>query len=48
MRDGKARIEGKGWVLWGQAGEGVQSGDEATAVIRVERVAVVEGQGKSA
>lgn len=47
VRDGKARIEGKGWVLWGQAGEGVQSGEEATAVIRVERVAVVEGPGEN-
>lgn len=47
VRDGRARIEGKGWVLWGQAGEGVQSGDEATAVIRVERVAVVEGPGEN-
>ena len=47
VRDGKARIEGKGWVLWGQAGEGVQSGKEATAVIRVERVAVVEGPGEN-
>lgn len=47
VREGRARIEGKGWVLWGQAGEGVQSGDEATAVIRVERVAVVEGPGEN-
>jgi len=47
VREGKARIEGKGWVLWGQAGEGVQSGEEATAVIRVERVAVVEGPGEN-
>ncbi|WP_167347080.1 hypothetical protein [Enterobacter asburiae] len=34
-------------MLWGQAGEGVQSGEEATAVIRVERVAVVEGPGEN-
>ena len=47
VRDGKARIAGKDWVLWGQAGEGVQSGNEATAVIRVERVAVVEGPGEN-
>lgn len=47
VRDGKARIEGKGWVLWGQAGEGVRSGEDATAVIRVERVAVVEGPGEN-
>ncbi|WP_413737161.1 ABC transporter ATP-binding protein [Sodalis sp. RH21] len=36
--DGQARIEGLGWALWGQAGEGVQAGEEGTAVIRVERV----------
>ncbi|MCS2147325.1 ABC transporter ATP-binding protein [Scandinavium manionii] len=45
MRDGKARIEGRGWVLWGLAGEGVQIGQEGTAVIRVERVAIVDGPG---
>ena len=47
VRDGKARIEGKDWVLWGQAGEGVQNGQEATAVIRVERVEVVDGPGEN-
>ncbi len=38
VRDGKARIEGKDWGLWGWAGEGVTAGQEGTAVIRVERV----------
>jgi len=38
VTDGKARIEGKDWVLWGQAGEGVKVGQDGTAVIRVERV----------
>ena len=47
LRDGKARIEGKGWSLWGRAGEGVQLGQEATAVIRVERVRLVEGPGEN-
>jgi iron(III) transport system ATP-binding protein len=36
--DGKARIEGKDWTLWGMAGAGVKTGEDATAVIRVERV----------
>ncbi|CUW23890.1 Spermidine/putrescine import ATP-binding protein PotA [Serratia grimesii] len=36
--DGKARIEGKDWALWGMAGAGVKTGEDATAVIRVERV----------
>ncbi|MNP21087.1 Spermidine/putrescine import ATP-binding protein PotA [compost metagenome] len=47
VRDGKARIEGRGWSLWGKAAEGVQSGQEGTAVIRVERVALVEGPGEN-
>ncbi|MCG7390065.1 ABC transporter ATP-binding protein [Pantoea sp. ACRSB] len=47
LRDGKARIEGKGWALWGIAGEGVQNGQEATAVIRVERVRLEEGPGEN-
>lgn len=38
LRDGKARIQGEGWVLWGKAAEGVREGHEATAVIRVEQV----------
>ena len=47
LRDGRARIEGKGWSLWGRAGEGVQQGQEATAVIRVERVRLAEGPGEN-
>ncbi|HEJ8090596.1 TPA: ABC transporter ATP-binding protein [Serratia liquefaciens] len=42
MSEGKARIEGKDWALWGMAGAGVKVGDEATAVIRVERVCLGE------
>jgi iron(III) transport system ATP-binding protein len=38
VSEGKARIEGKDWTLWGMAGAGVKVGEEATAVIRVERV----------
>ena len=38
VRDGRARIEGHGWALWGKAGEGVTQGQDATAVIRVEQV----------
>ncbi len=47
IRDGKARVEGRGWALWGQAGEGVQVGHEGTAVIRVERVALVDEPGEN-
>ncbi len=42
VRDGRARIEGKGWALWGQAGEGVAEGQDATAVIRVEQVRLAD------
>jgi len=45
IRDGKARIEGKGWALWGLAGDGVTAGQDATAVIRVERVALANEPG---
>lgn len=38
IEDGRARIEGKDWVLWGKLGDGVQLGQEGIAVIRVERV----------
>ncbi|MRT51324.1 MULTISPECIES: ABC transporter ATP-binding protein [unclassified Raoultella] len=36
--DGRARIEGASWALWGMAGDRVSVGQEATAVIRVERL----------
>ncbi len=39
---GNARIEGKDWALWGKAGAGVTVGQNATAVIRVERVRMGE------
>ncbi|CAM3590259.1 ABC transporter ATP-binding protein [Bordetella sputigena] len=38
VRDGEARLEGQGWALWGRAGAGVQAGQEAVGVIRVESV----------
>jgi iron(III) transport system ATP-binding protein len=38
LRDGRACITGPGWRVWGQAAEGVQVGQPATAVIRVEQV----------
>ncbi len=42
IREGNARIEGKDWGLWGKAGAGLTTGQEATAVIRVERVRLGE------
>ena len=38
LEDGRARVEGTSWALWGRAGEGVSVGQPATAVIRVERL----------
>ncbi|MBP2167868.1 iron(III) transport system ATP-binding protein [Erwinia toletana] len=38
VAEGKARIEGAKWALWGRAGAGVSVGQHATAVIRVERL----------
>ncbi|EMM3428521.1 ABC transporter ATP-binding protein [Klebsiella aerogenes] len=38
LEDGRARVEGATWALWGRAGEGVSVGQPATAVIRVERL----------
>ncbi|WP_329502865.1 ABC transporter ATP-binding protein [Klebsiella aerogenes] len=38
LGDGRARVEGASWALWGRAGEGVSVGQPATAVIRVERL----------
>ncbi|ENR9726140.1 ABC transporter ATP-binding protein [Klebsiella aerogenes] len=38
LEDGRARVEGASWALWGRSGEGVSVGQPATAVIRVERL----------
>ena len=38
LKDGRARVEGASWALWGRAGEGISVGQPATAVIRVERL----------
>ena len=38
LENGRARIEGASWSMWGRAGEGVSVGEPATAVIRVERL----------
>ncbi|GAB2905081.1 ABC transporter ATP-binding protein [Paralcaligenes sp. KSB-10] len=42
IQDGRARIEGPGWSLWGKAGQGLESGNDAVAVIRVEQVQLSE------
>lgn len=46
LRQDRACIEGPGWRLWGQATQGLQVGQPATAVIRVEQVRLGEdGEG---
>ncbi|AST70566.1 MULTISPECIES: ABC transporter ATP-binding protein [Kosakonia] len=42
VSNGRARIEGAQWALWGVAGPGVSVGQEATAVIRVESLRLTE------
>ncbi len=42
VREGRARIEGRGWSLWGKASPDVSQGQDATAVIRVEQVRLAD------
>jgi iron(III) transport system ATP-binding protein len=42
VSNGRARIEGAQWALWGVAGPGVSVGQEATVVIRVESLRLTE------
>lgn len=42
VSNGRARIEGAQWALWGVAGPGVNVGQEGTAVIRVESLRLTE------
>jgi iron(III) transport system ATP-binding protein len=46
VRDGRARIEGAGWTLWGTLRGEAAPGRDAIAVIRLEQVRVAEsGEG---
>lgn len=47
VADGRARIEGANWALWGRAGEGIHVGQEGTAVIRVERLHLSEAPAEN-
>jgi iron(III) transport system ATP-binding protein len=40
VREGRARIEGDGWTLWGTPRAGATPGHDATAVIRLEQVRI--------
>ena len=45
VRDGATLFAGDGWKLWGETRGNAKSGDSATAMIRLERVRVVDGPG---
>ena len=45
IRDGAARLEGKGYTLWGRARQGAASGKDGTAMIRLERIRLAAGPG---
>ncbi|MFE4112547.1 ABC transporter ATP-binding protein [Kosakonia sp. YIM B13611] len=42
VSNGRARIEGANWALWGVAGPGVRAGQDCTAVIRVESLRLAD------
>lgn len=42
ITDGRARVQGEGWAVWGRSGEGLAVGEDAVAVIRVEQVRLAE------
>jgi iron(III) transport system ATP-binding protein len=42
---GAARIEGEGFALWGAAKAGARAGTDGTAMIRLERVRIVDAPG---
>jgi len=46
--DGKARIEGAHWSLWGVAGAGVSEGQDATAIARVESLRLADASQENA
>jgi len=43
VRDGRARLEGEGWSLWGTMKGEAAAGREAHGVIRLERVRLADG-----
>ncbi len=43
VRDGRARLEGEGWSLWGTPKGEVAAGQESHGVIRLEQVRVAQG-----
>jgi iron(III) transport system ATP-binding protein len=46
VRDGRARVEGQGWSLWGTPKGETTMGRETTAVIRLEQVKIAQGSAE--
>ncbi len=46
-RDGRARLEGAGWSLWGELRGAKRPGDEAVGMIHVERIHLSESAGEN-
>jgi iron(III) transport system ATP-binding protein len=47
LRGSRARISGAGWELWGELQTEKRGGDEAVAVIRLERVGIHDAPGEN-
>jgi iron(III) transport system ATP-binding protein len=47
VSEGRARLDGAGWSLWGQLRAAKKPGDAATGLIRVERMRLADGVGEN-
>jgi iron(III) transport system ATP-binding protein len=47
IRDGRCRLAGEGWELWGELRAERRVGDAAEAVIRLERTLLADGPGEN-
>src|SRR5512132_1166363 len=47
VAEGRARLDGAGWSLWGQLRAAKKPGDAATGLIRVERMRLTDGVGEN-
>jgi iron(III) transport system ATP-binding protein len=47
VREGAVLLSGPGWAFWGEPHDSVRTGAGATALVRVERVRLVDGPGEN-
>jgi iron(III) transport system ATP-binding protein len=47
VRDGAARLQGKGFDLWGLAKPGAAPGSDGVGMIRLERIRIADGPGEN-